>query len=112
MTKATKLVTSKPTQEALRLLGSLIQIQRKTKKMTVEELAQRAGISRSLLVRIEKGDPKCSIGAVFEVAVLVEVSLFDPDPIQTRRMLQNAQEKISLLPERIRKPLPLVNDDF
>lgn len=30
--------------------------------MTAQEVAERAGISRGLLQRIEKGDPKCALG--------------------------------------------------
>jgi len=40
-------------------------------------LASRAGISRALLRRIERGDPSCSIGVVFEVATIGGSSLFD-----------------------------------
>ena len=57
---------SRITRHAAALLGKQIRIARKERKMTVQELADRAGISRGLLQRIEKGDLKCQIGAVFE----------------------------------------------
>ena len=47
--------------------------------MTAQDLADRAGISRGLLQRIEKGNLKCQIGAVFEAATLVGIKLFDAD---------------------------------
>ena len=45
--------------------------------MTTADLASRAGISRALLQRIERGDPGCSIGVVVEVATIGGLSLFD-----------------------------------
>ena len=55
---------------ALELLGHLVHEERVAKALTAADLAARAGISRALLARIERGDPGCSIGAVFEVATI------------------------------------------
>ena len=52
------------------LLASQIKLARKERKMTAQELADRVGISRGLVQRIEKGDPGCQIGAVFEAATI------------------------------------------
>lgn len=41
--------------------------------MTGDELSGRAGISRRTLQKIERGDPKCEIGLVFEVANLPQL---------------------------------------
>jgi hypothetical protein len=38
--------------------------------MTAGQLAERAGLSRGLIYRIEKGDLGCAIGAVFEAAAI------------------------------------------
>ena len=62
---------SKLTIEAARLLGRQIKLNRKKRKLPMSELAQRAGISRDTLQKIEYGDLTCSLGLVFEVAVLV-----------------------------------------
>lgn len=59
--------------EGLALLGQLIRAGRIERKITAQELATRAGISRALLYRVEHGDPQCSIGAVFEAATIVGV---------------------------------------
>ena len=58
------------TIEALTLLADAIKVARREKGMRTQELAERAGISRGLLQRIEQGDAGCSIGAVFEVATI------------------------------------------
>jgi transcriptional regulator with XRE-family HTH domain len=54
--------------DLITLLAGLIRAARKERKLTIQEVADRAGISRGLLPRIEKGDMKCEIGVVFEVA--------------------------------------------
>ena len=56
---------SRYTQTALELLGQTIRAERIAGRMSAEQLAARAGISRSLLQRVEKGDPGCAIGVVF-----------------------------------------------
>ena len=97
---------------AIELLGSLIRIARKERKMTVQELADRAGISRGLVQRIERGDPNCSIGAAFEAATIVGVPLFELDSKQLSQKLNQANEKLALLPKSVHKLRQTVNDDF
>jgi transcriptional regulator with XRE-family HTH domain len=103
---------SRQTLEALELLAQAIRAGRIGRKITIREMANRAGISRSLLQRIEDGDPSCAIGAVFEAAVIAGVSLFEaePDRLQTHRAALT--EKLSLLPQAARKPRRVVRDDF
>ena len=94
------------------LLGQLIREGRLSKSMTTTELASRAGISRSLLQRIERGEPACSIGAVFEVAAICGVQLFELNPrLMTQRLAQQ-QEKLRLLPKAVRSRRKVVQDDF
>jgi transcriptional regulator with XRE-family HTH domain len=94
------------------LLGGLIREARKERKLTAQEVANRAGISRGLLQRIEKGDLKCEIGAVFEVAVIVGVKLFDADEATLTKQLNQTKDKLALLPKSIRKKPKAVRDDF
>lgn len=100
------------TREASALLGGLIRASRKERKLTAQELAERAGISRGLLQRIEKGDLKCEIGAVFEVATIVGVKLFDADKATLTKHLRQTEDKLALLPKRIRTRKKAVRDDF
>jgi transcriptional regulator with XRE-family HTH domain len=76
------------------------------------ELADRAGISRGLLQRIEKGNLKCEIGAVFEVATIVGVKLFDADENALTKYLRQTKEKLALMPKSVRKKSRTVHDDF
>jgi transcriptional regulator with XRE-family HTH domain len=112
MANAPQRTYSRQNLEALELLAQTIRAGRIDRKITTREMAARAGISRSLLQRIEEGDPSCAIGPVFEVAVIAGVSLFeaDPDRLETHRAA--VREKLSLLPQRARKPRRVIKDDF
>jgi len=98
--------------EAVGLLAEMIRAGRIERKITTRDMATRAGVSRTLLQRIEEGDPSCAIGAVFEVAVIAGVPLFetDPDRLQTHRVA--LREKLSLLPQHARKSKRVIHDDF
>ncbi|EDZ65436.1 hypothetical protein NOC27_2116 [Nitrosococcus oceani AFC27] len=78
----------------------------------MQEIADRAGISRGLLQRIEKGDLKCEIGAVFEVATIVGIKLFEADETTLTKHLRRTEDKLALLPKSIRKKSKTVRDDF
>jgi len=97
---------------ALELLGQLVREARLGKAMTTTDLASRAGISRALLQRIERGDPGCSIGAVFEVAALCGVPLFEQEQRQLTMQLAHQREKMALLPKAVRASFREVKDDF
>ena len=112
MSKSTVRSYSRYSADAVQLLGALIRTARKERKFTSLELAERAGISRSLLQRIEKGDLKCGIGSVFEVATIVGVRLFDAEEVGLTRHIQRTEDKLTLLPKTVRKPVKRVNDDF
>ncbi len=103
---------SRVTRQALTMLGKLIRIGRAERGLTAQELADRAGISRTTLSSIEKGAPGPEIGIVFEVASLVGVRLFDYD--ERTLQMQNARldEKLTLLPKSVRHAVKEVDDDF
>ena len=112
MSKKVIRIYSRITRHAAALLGKQIRIARKERKMTEEELAERASISRGLIQRIEKGNLKCQIGTVFEVATLVGVKLFDADETSLTTMIRQADDKIALLPKHIYPRGKEVYDDF
>ncbi|PSJ16048.1 helix-turn-helix domain-containing protein [Nitrosomonas supralitoralis] len=112
MPKSITRTYSRYTHEASSLLGGLIRAARKERKLTAQEVADRAGISRGLLQRIEKGDLKCEIGAVFEVSAIVGVKLFDADETTLTRHIRQTEDKLSLLPKSVRKKSKVVHDDF
>ena len=112
MPKSITRTYSRYSREASSLLGGLIRAARKERKFTAQELADRAGISRGLLQRIEKGDLKCEIGAVFEVATIVGVKLFDADEATLTKHIRQTDDKLALLPKSVRKKSKVVRDEF
>ena len=109
---AEKRTYSRYIREAATLLSRQIRLGRKQRKWTENELAQRAGISRATLQKIEKGDLGVAIGLVFEVAALVGVPLFEEERGSLAVHITRADDKLALLPQAVRKPGQPVNDDF
>ncbi|MFH1984110.1 MAG: helix-turn-helix transcriptional regulator [Pseudomonadota bacterium] len=112
MPKSVPRTYSRYSRDAAALLGALIREARSERKITAQELAERAGISRGMLQRIEKGNTKCEIGAVFEVAAIVGVRLFDADDGTMATYLSRTREKLALLPKSVRRKTKPVRDDF
>jgi transcriptional regulator with XRE-family HTH domain len=54
-------------QQILTSLGENVKLARKRRKLTTLQVAERAGIDRSTLYQIEKGNPRVSLGAYFNV---------------------------------------------
>ncbi len=98
--------------EAAALFGRLIRLHRKERKLTAHDLADRAGITRITLRKIENGDMTCRIGFVFEVAALVGVKLFDANAGSLGRFTERIDDRIALLPKTVRKTETEIDDDF
>lgn len=111
MTRSRARPQSRLSRHALVLLASQIKLARRELKMTAQDLADRAGISRGLVQRIEKGDPGCQIGAVFEAAAIVGVKLFGSDDAALNARIKESESRLALLPKRIR-PDKKVDDAF
>lgn len=103
---------SRVTRDVLTLLGGLIRLGRKQRKMSEADLAARVGIARSTLQLIEKGHPKVEIGLVFEAATLVGVPLFVDEPSRLPSEQSRINDKLALLPQSVRVPRSEVKDDF
>ncbi|WP_374658766.1 helix-turn-helix transcriptional regulator [Phenylobacterium sp.] len=99
-------------REAVRVLGQAIRINRLERKLSVAELAERVGVSRDMMRRIEAGDPRCAIGVAFEAASIVGVTLFEEDRSNLTMRLAEHDEKLRLLPKAIHKARTTVKDDF
>ncbi|MBC8425903.1 helix-turn-helix transcriptional regulator [bacterium] len=103
---------SQYTKEAAALLGRLIRLERKTRRWTASDLAERIGVSLVTLRRIENGDLSCSVGLVFEAAAVVGIPLFDSDRTPLATTLDRVTDTLSLMPQKIRKGERDVDDDF
>lgn len=112
MTDSLKRTYSRYALEGLALLGKTIRLARKQKRLTAQELAERVGVSRSTLQRIEKGDPKVEIGLMFEAAAVVGVRLFDADEKAITALSERTDDRIALLPKHVYKTRKQVFDEF
>lgn len=112
MSKPQNRAYSRYSMEALALLGQMIRAGRIDRKITEEEMAGRMGISRSLLQRIEKGNPSCAIGAVFEAAAITGVPLFETDRERLGAHRAVTGEMLRLLPKTVRRSKRAIKDDF
>ena len=54
-------------QKMMELTGENIRLARRRRKLTTIQVSERAGIDRSTLLKVEKGNPGVSIGAYFNV---------------------------------------------
>jgi transcriptional regulator with XRE-family HTH domain len=66
-----------PTEEILRTMGEQIKLARLRRNLSAELVAQRAGISRASLWKVEKGDPSVAMGIY--AAVLHALNNLDKD---------------------------------
>ena len=59
----TKIIVTPSTKRELRLLGTRLRTARLRREITQSLIAERASVSTDTIGRIEKGDPRVSIGA-------------------------------------------------
>ena len=103
---------SRYAREAAKLLGLMIRNTRTERGITVADVAERAGVSRGLVHRIEQGEMGSSIGAAFEVAAVIGLRLFEADPTTLTRHLSMERDRLTLLPRSVRTGTTRVKDDF
>lgn len=112
MAKPSTRTYSRYSRDAARLLGLMIRTARIERKITIEELAERAGVSRGLVYRAEEGDMGCAIGAVFELAILVGVPLFTSDQASMALHTATAEKILALMPRAVHPSRKDIDDDF
>lgn len=77
-------------QRMMTQLGEQIKMARLRRNLSSEQIAERAGISRSTLVKIEKGDESVAIGMYFRVLIALnlkdDILLLAKDDILGRKL--------------------------
>ncbi|WP_206679108.1 helix-turn-helix transcriptional regulator [Caulobacter sp. RHG1] len=100
------------TLAAATFMGRTIQLARKERRMTAQELADRLGVSRGTVQRLEAGDPKVELGIAFEAFALLGLPLFEEGlPALTAR-LDEAGKRLVLMPKYARAKSSVIDDDF
>lgn len=112
MSKSPNKVVSRQAAAAARLLGSMIRSERIRTGMPQHELAERIGVSKGTIVRLEKGHPGLEIGTVFEAAAVLGIPLLQSDRLSVHERLLMEQRQLAVLPQRVRIPHEEVSDDF
>jgi DNA-binding XRE family transcriptional regulator len=99
-----------PKQEKmLRVMGENIHLARLRRDLSSEQVAERAGISRNTLIKIEKGDEGVAIGMYFRVLIVLglqdDLLLIARDDVLGRKL----QDIGLTTPRRATKRPPLNN---
>lgn len=93
-----------PVIKALRKLGQDINDARRRRRITIELMAQRAGLSRSTIGKIEKGDPTTSMGGYGAVLFVLGMDKRLGDLVDSMHDLVGHRLEDENLPQRIRIP--------
>lgn len=98
------------TTDHLQMLGRQLSAERRLRRWTQSDLAERAGISKPTLIAVEKGIPTVAIGTVFEVARILGVPVVGiAGDAMSRELIEN---RLALLPQRVRATKSDNDDDF
>jgi transcriptional regulator with XRE-family HTH domain len=91
-----------PVQRALVKLGADISAARRRRRISVEIMAERAFVGRNTITRLEKGDPRVSMGIYATVLFVLGLTekLSDIADVATDRLGLDLEEE--RLPKRIR----------
>lgn len=112
MSKRNLLTTEPPAavEEALRTLGGNIRTARLRRRLRLQDLAERMGVSRFTVADVERGRPGTSVAAYF--AALWAMGLLDqasdlgaPEDDEAGKALER-----TALPQRVRRRRRLDND--
>ena len=97
--------------EAARLLGARVRLARRERRWTLQELADRVGVTHVTMRKVERGDLSVGLGVAFEAAAVVGVALFHEEG--SRRSLEagRVDDRLAVLPQLVRRPAE-VDDDF
>ncbi|CAB4323332.1 unannotated protein [freshwater metagenome] len=94
---------SRPSADALAILGQQLREARQENGWTVIDTAGRLGVDPRTVRAIEQGSPTVSIGTVFNAAFLLGVNLFGLDPLELAEARRRGEATLSLLPSRVRQ---------
>lgn len=99
------------TIEAAELLGARVRLARRERRWTLQELADRVGVTHATMRKVERGELTVALGVAFEAAAVLGVPLFHEE--RSRRSLEAARvdDRLAVLPQAVRKPVD-VDDDF
>ena len=93
-----------PVISTLRKLGQDINDARRRRRITAQLMAQRAGLSRSTIGKIEKGNPTTSMGSYGAVLFVLGMEKRLSDLVDSMHDLVGRRLEDENLPQRVRLP--------
>jgi transcriptional regulator with XRE-family HTH domain len=93
-----------PIIKALHKMGQDINHARRRRRITIELMAERAGLSRATIGKIEKGDPGTSMGGYASVLFVLGMEGCLNDLVDSARDLIGRRLEDEKLPQRVRIP--------
>lgn len=93
-----------PVIKALRKLGQDINNARRRRRITAQLMAERAGLSRSTIGKIEKGDPTTSMSSYGAVLFVLGMEKRLSDLVDSMHDLVGRRLEDENLPQRVRIP--------
>lgn len=95
-----------PIIRGLYKLGADINLARRRRRITIQLMAERAGLSRTTISKIEKGDPTTSIGGYASVLFILGMIDRLKELVDTNHDLIGRRLEEEKLPQRIRVRKP------
>jgi len=89
-------------QKFLSVLGEMLALARKSRRLRQADLAERVGVSRQTIARMEKGDPNVAIGVYFVAAWILNIPIIPG--METN--LSESNEVTTQLIQFLKKQLP------
>ncbi len=102
---------SSATVEAAGLLGARVRLARRERRWTLQELADRVGVTHVTMRKVERGDLTVGLGVAFEAAAVVGVTLFHEERFRRSLEAGRVDDRLAVLPQLVRRPVE-VDDDF
>ena len=86
------------TEEILKIMGEQIKLARLRRDLSTELVAERAGISRASLWKVESGNPSVAIGIY--AAVLHALNNMDSDLLKIAGVYEEAEKEVETIVEQ------------
>ncbi|HMR48927.1 MAG TPA: helix-turn-helix domain-containing protein [Arachnia sp.] len=98
-------------RDAAELMGHQVRAARLGKRLTIEQLAGYARVSKGTISAIESGKPSVAFGNVLNTCAALGIQLFLPTPEELARMTKAQREVLRLMPNRV-MPARVPDNDF
>ena len=100
------------TTDVVAAVGVEVAQGRRHHRLTIADLAERAGTSPSTVQRVERGDPTVALGTVVEIGRLVGLRFFGGSADEVGQHLERGRDRLVLMPQRVRMRDEELDDDF